>query len=90
MFSRVAVDFARGGLKYFVVQSFGKTQHIIRAENAGFGRLHGIPLVMDRRCRTCQVIDLVHFHEERMRDIMPKQLKMLVVEQMLNVSAVRR
>jgi hypothetical protein len=37
--------------------------------------------VMDRRCRACKVIYLIDLEQDRFGDIVPDQLKMMVVEQ---------
>ena len=42
---------------------------------------------MDGRSRTSEVEDLVHFDEERVRDVVPEELEVLVVEQMLDIPA---
>ncbi len=87
MFCRVAVNLAGRGLKNLAMQPFGKSQHVIGAENAGLGGLHRVPLIMNRRCRAGQIINLIDLHEERMRDIVAKQFKMLMVQQMFDVPA---
>jgi len=47
--------------------------------------LDGIELVMDRRCWTGQVINLIDFDKERVRYIVPQQFKVTVLEKMHDV-----
>jgi hypothetical protein len=37
---------------------------------------------MDRRCRTGEVVDPVHFHLERIDHIMPHHFEILIIQQM--------
>ena len=53
--------------------------------HAGLGRLHRIVLVMHRRGRAGEIVDLVDLDVERERHVVADQLEMLVVEQMLDV-----
>jgi len=55
--------------------------------NAGFGRLHWIALIMNRRGRACEIIDFVDLNVERECDVVPRQFEMLVIEQLLNILA---
>jgi hypothetical protein len=43
---------------------------------------------MNRRCRTCKVIDLIYLHVQRMGDIVSKQLEVFIVEQVVNISSI--
>jgi len=54
---------------------------------AGFGRLYGIELIVDGRCRTREVMNFVDFDVQGKCDVMAHNLKIRVVEQMPNVSA---
>ena len=69
------------------MDAFGKAQHVNRAMHAGLCRLHWIALVMNRRCGTGQIVDLVDFDIERKCHVVAYQFKSLTVEQMLNVAA---
>ena len=55
--------------------------------HAGLGRLHRVVLVVHRRGRAGEVVDLVDLDVERERHVVADQLEMLVVEQMLDVAA---
>ena len=60
MYRGIAIDFTGGRLEYPCLDAFGETQHVDCAMDAGLGRLHGVVLVMHRRSRTGQIIDLVN------------------------------
>lgn len=53
--------------------------------HAGLGGLHWVELVMNGRCRTGQVVDLVHLDVEREGHIVAHELKVRMIEQMDNV-----
>ena len=55
--------------------------------HAGLRRLHRIALVVNRRRRTGEIVDLVDFNVERECDVVTCQFEMLVVQEMLNVLA---
>ena len=48
--------------------------------------LHRIPLVVDGRRRAREIKDLVDFHEEWVGDVVPQELEVLVVEEVLDVA----
>ena len=52
----------------------------------GLQGLDGIPLVVDGRSRTGQIIDFIHFHVERKRHIVPQQFKAGMIAQMLHIA----
>src|SRR5260370_20940014 len=54
--------------------------------HACFRRLDRVMLIMDRRRWACQVIDLVYFHIERERNVMPDHFEVLMVEQVLDIA----
>ena len=85
MHVRVAIDFARRGLKDFRVHALGEPEHVDRAVHARLRRLHRIVLVMDRRSGAREVVDLVDFHVERKGHVMTHQLEVRAVEQMRDV-----
>ena len=60
---------------------------LIAPMHAGLGRLHRIVLVMHRRGRAGQIVDLVDLHIERKGHVVPHQLEAWVVEQMRDVGA---
>ena len=75
MQERVAVYFRGGRLKDFDLQTFGKSQHVDGAEDTCFCGLNGVPLIMDWRGWTREVVDLADFHIEGKRHIMPEKLE---------------
>ena len=67
-------------------ERLGEAQHVDRAEDAHLRGLHRILLIVDGRCRASEVEDLVDLHEQRMGDVVAKQLEGLVAEQMLDIA----
>ena len=47
-------------------------------------------LIVDRGCRTCQVVDLIDLKIERKSDVVPDQLKVMLGEQVCDVALVAR
>jgi hypothetical protein len=86
MNSRIPVDLAGRGLEYAALQPLRQTEHVDGTVHRGLCRLHRIVLVMNRRCRAREIVDLVHFDEERKADIVPKELKARVRVQMLDIA----
>ena len=72
---RVAVDFARRGLKDTCSDAFGEPEHVQRAENVGLHSLDRIELIMNRRCGARQIIDLIDFKQDRLGHVMTNELK---------------
>jgi hypothetical protein len=65
MHGRVAVDLAGRGLQDLARRPLGEAEHVDRAVHAGLGRLHRVVLVVDRRGRAGEVVDLVDLDVER-------------------------
>ena len=63
----------------------GQTEHMDRTHNIGFDRLHRIILVMNGRCGTGQIVNLVNFQKDRLRQIVSDQFKVRFIEQVKNV-----
>ena len=82
MHGRVAINFRCGGLENFRPGPLGQTQHIDRAMNAGFQRLDRIMLIVNRACRTGQIINLVNLEKNRHGHIMANKLKIGIGEEM--------
>src|ERR1044071_1154 len=84
---RVAINFGRGGLKNACVDALGQSQHVDRAHDRGLDRLNSIVLIMNRRGRTSEIINLVNFKQDRLNDIVAQQLEARVAEKMKDVFA---
>ena len=82
----IAVYFGGRGLEDFSSQSFSQSQHIDRAVDAGFGGLHGIVLIVDRRCGTRQIVNFVHFDIQRKGNIVPDHLEIFMVKELFDIS----
>ncbi|GCC46270.1 hypothetical protein chiPu_0030377 [Chiloscyllium punctatum] len=82
---RIAIDLRGRRLEDLCLHALGKTKHVDGAVNAGLGGLHRIELVMNRRSRTRQIVDLVHLDIERERDVVAHDLEPGIADQMRNV-----
>ena len=67
--------------------ALGEAQHVDGAVHAGLGRLHRVVLVVDRRGRAGEVVDLVDLDVEREGHVVAHQLEARVAEQMRDVVA---
>ncbi|CAI8691167.1 hypothetical protein EMIT0111MI5_110083 [Burkholderia sp. IT-111MI5] len=81
----VAVHFACRGLQNACVRALGEPQHVDRAHHTGLGGLHGIELIVDRRSRTGEVVDLVHLDVQRKGHVVAQCLEARVAEQRSHV-----
>jgi len=62
MYCGVAVYFGSGGLKNFCFQTLGQTKYVDGPVNIDLGGLHWVVLIVNGRCRTCKVVDIIYFH----------------------------
>jgi hypothetical protein len=76
MQGRVAIDLGGRGLKDPGLEALGEAQHVDRADDAGLGGLHRIELIVDRRGRAGEVVDLVDLDKQRMGDVVAHRLEM--------------
>lgn len=51
----------------------------------GYARLHGVELVVYRRCRAGEVIDLIHLQEKRIHHIMATELEVGIPQMVQHV-----
>ena len=72
------------------LQPLGQPEHVDRAVHAGLGRLHRIELVVDRRGRAGEVVDLVDLDVERKGHVVAHQLEARIAEQVRDVALARR
>ena len=77
----VAVNFRRRRLQYAGSHAFRQAQHVYGSHHARLDCLYWIVLIMHRRCRTGQVVDLIHFQKDRLNHIVANQFED-VVEQL--------
>ena len=77
---RVAVDLAGRGLEDLGPNPLGQAQHVDGAVDTGLGRLNRVVLVVNRRGRAGQIIDLVDLDIERERHVMPHQFEARIAE----------
>src|SRR5579862_2862669 len=77
----VAVDLAGRGLEDLGLHPLRQAQHVDRAGHAGLGRLDRIELVVHRRGRAGEVVDLVHLDIEREAHVVAQRLEIRIVEE---------
>ena len=82
----VAVHLRGRGLEDPAPETLGQAQHVDGAMHAGLGRLHGIVLIVDRRGRAGEIVDLVDLDIERKRHVVAHQLEARMADQMLDVA----
>ena len=85
MHVRVAINLARAGLQDLRLHPLGQAQHVDRPHDGGLRRLHRVELVMDRRGRAGEVVDLVHLDIERKRHVVPQRLELRPAQQVRDV-----
>jgi len=78
MHFRVAVNLAGRRLQDLRLGALRQSQHVDRAVNAGLGGLHGVELVVDRRGRAREVVDLVDLEIQRKRHVVADHLEVRV------------
>ena len=83
----IAIDLGGGGLEDLRFNPLGQAEHVDCAVHACLRRLHRVMLVMDRRGRACQVVNLIDLQIKWERDIVADQFKMLVIEEVLDVAS---
>ena len=64
---------------------FGQTEHIYSPHDIGLDGLDRIELIMDRRCRAGQIVDLIHFQGDGIDEVVSHDLKMGIVSQMKDI-----
>ena len=57
------------------------TEHIDRAHHVCLDRLDRVVLVMNRRCGTRQIVDLIDLKQYRLRHVMADEFKSVVVQE---------
>lgn len=82
----IAVHFGCAGDEHLGADAFRQPQHVDRAHRVGLDGLHRIVHIMGWRCRTGQVIDLVHLDEQRIDNVVMNELEVLVAQPMLDVA----
>ena len=83
----IAVYLAGGRLQNARVQALGETQHVDRSNDARLRRLNGIMLIVDRRGRAGEVVDLVDLDIERKGHVVAYGLEGRLAEQWFDVAA---
>jgi hypothetical protein len=86
MDERVTVHLTRRCMKQTRGDAACQTQHVDGAEHAGLHGVNRVHLIMDRRRRTGEVIDLVRMQIQRIRDVVPHHLETRVFAKMSDIA----
>ena len=81
----VAVDLGGGGQQDAGLDPFGQPQHVEGPQDVGLDGLDRVVLIVHRRGRTGQVIDLVHLQHDGVHHVVADQLQPGVVPQVQQV-----
>jgi len=73
-------------LKDSGIHALGQAEAIYRAHDRGLGRLDRIVLVVHRRSRAREIVDLIDFQFEGIHDIMSHQLEIRIFEQVRDIA----
>ena len=76
----IAVHFAGGGLQHLGSAPLGHAQHVDGPHHGGLHRLDGVVLVVPGRRGAGEVVDLVHLQKNRLRHVVPDELKCTVAK----------
>eukprot|EP01018_Ginkgo_biloba_P027799 Gb_14442 [translate_table: standard] len=85
MFKRISINFTCAGKKEPCTNSLGQSEHVQSSHNIGLYSLDRIVLVMHRRSRTSQMVDLIDLQKQRLHYIMSYKLKPRISKMMHNV-----
>ena len=76
----IAVHLTGAGQQQTSPHPSGQTQHVVRAQKAGFCRFNRIALVMNRGCGAGEMPDPIHLQLDRLGHVMTDQLKARVTD----------
>ena len=83
--SGIAIDFAGRGLQHLGPAALGHAQHVDRPHHRRLHRLDRVELIVARRGGAGEVVDLIDFQPDRLRDVVPDQLEVRPAEQVRDV-----
>lgn len=81
----VSVNLGCGGQKDASLDAFGQTQHVESTNGRRLDGFNGVVLVMRRRSRAGEVINLINFDSDWFSNIMNNEAKVWVEQPVLNV-----
>jgi hypothetical protein len=71
----VAINFARGRLQDPRPQQYRQVQYVDCTVDTRLRRLYGVPLIVNRRSRTGEIVDLINVEMERENHIVAYRLE---------------
>ena len=82
---RVTIHFTGGSLKNSGLNSLGQTQHVNGTHDTGLDCFYGIILVVNRRSRAGQIVNLIDLDVEREGHVMADDLEPGVADETINI-----
>jgi hypothetical protein len=82
----IPVDLRSRGLKDLGLDSLRQPQHVDGPVNVHLGRLNRVVLIVNGRSRTRQVVDLIDLHIKREGNVVAKEFKIRIPQQMGDIS----
>jgi hypothetical protein len=82
----ITINLAGRGLENTTFKPLGEPEHVDRSVHGSLGRLHWIMLIVDRRSRASEIVDLVRLDVERERHVMADELEAGMSMEMLQVT----
>src|SRR4029079_8945618 len=87
MHRRITIDLRCRSLQDFGTHAFGKAKHVNGAVYRRLRRLHRLILVMNRRCGTCEIVDLIDLEIDRECHVVTDEFEALLANEVLYVAA---
>ena len=82
MYFRVAVHLAGRRLQYSGSDALGQSEHVDNTVDARLRGLDRVILVVNWRCRACEVVDFINLDEDRKGYVMSQELEIRFAKQM--------
>ena len=81
----IAIDLAGAGEQQAGADTARQAEHVVGAQEAGFGRFDGVVLVMHRRGGTGQVPNTVHLELDRLGHVVTDKLEARMADPLGNI-----
>jgi hypothetical protein len=82
----IPIHLRSGGLKDLGLQSFRQPQHVDGPVNVHLGGLNRVVLIVNGRSRTRQIVNLIDLHIKRKGNVVTKEFKIGISDQMSDIS----
>ena len=81
----ITINLRSGGLENTGLDPFGQAQHIQGSHNIGLDGFDRVELIVDRRGRTGQVINLIDFQSDGVDEVMSDDFKMRIIPEVQDI-----